>query len=447
MEVGDTTFGYKKRQPIVALFTFIRQQKYYNVVFVSLLFFFVYSEIPLPISSDKLIPGFLLLPMVVLMWPTLSLQLKVKHLYFALGIAGIAAVSNLPNVAQLAPAVIAFRVLQFFYSLVIALCVIIYAASLEAKTLRNICLFFTLGIVIGCFLERIGILSPITVAFQQVYGNTDYFGEIDQVRDINVSGFVRPVLFTSEPSLVGFGYFCFSSCFIILNKSLKLDFLIFICSLLAFILLGSPTVLLALIYQIIIVIFKQRIGLFWIGILIATLLLIGLLLYYSSITTDLFNLIASRFGEEMFNEGSSMYARIYVPYFKVLPTVISRKPFLGVGYGNHNLIHGLLGYRGELEEMEAQYIRGANAFVNFISYLGVLGTIGVLYLIIKLCKNLNVKQIGAVLLFWFFQNQMIGTYATPRTWCYLGLIIASLSLSNWPPKKQPTHNHNSALTS
>ena len=111
MEVGDTTFGYKKRQPIVALFTFIRQQKYYNVVFISLLFFFVYSEIPLPISSDKLIPGFLLLPMVVLMWPTLSLQLKVKHLYFAIGIAGIAAVSNLPNVAQLAPAVIAFRVL------------------------------------------------------------------------------------------------------------------------------------------------------------------------------------------------------------------------------------------------------------------------------------------------------------------------------------------------
>jgi hypothetical protein len=213
-------------------------------------------------------------PFLIIIWPFIRNDIKLKHLYFVLGVGGVALVSCLFHFSASEPSALVFRLLQFFYSVVAGVLIAIFLVKMPVEVFRKVCFFFVLFIVIGCLLERLGIIGPIVNAFHNLYANTDYFGEVDEYRDLKVTGFVRPLFFTSEPSMVGFGYFAFASGFVILSNSVRLNIVVFIASMLLLVIVGSPTIILSVLFLFILVIKKLRIPAKYILIVTAALAVI-----------------------------------------------------------------------------------------------------------------------------------------------------------------------------
>jgi hypothetical protein len=415
--------------PMQLLIRYLFQNPVFQSLFLFLLFFVVYSELPLPIGGGKIIPGFLLVPFLMIIWPFIRNDIRLKHLYFVMGVGGVALVSCLFHFSAAEPASLVFRLLQFFYSLVSGVLITLFVVKMPVHVFRNVCFFFVLFIVLGCLLERAGIIGPIVNAFHNLYANTDYFAEVDEFRDLTVTGFVRPLFFTSEPSMVGFGYFAFASGFVILSNSIRLDVIVLISTLLLLVIVGSPTVILTLLFLFILFILKLKIPVKYVLIVPAGLFLFIFFVAQLPVVNELVSTLIFRFSDELFEEGTSIYARIYVPYFKTLPVIVQKAPLFGAGYGNHSILNSYLGYKGELDEFEAQFIRGANAFVNYINYLGFLGTFLVMLFIRQFARLFNKSTWMLVIVFWFLQNQMVGTFATPRSWACLCIIIAAFGLA------------------
>lgn len=415
--------------PMQLLIRYLFQNRVFQSVFLFFLFFVVYSELPLPIGGGRIIPGFLLVPFLIMIWPFIRNDIRLKHLYFIAGVGLVAILSCLFHFSAAEPASLVFRLLQFFYSLVTGVLIALFLVKMPVDVFRKVCFFFVMFIVVGCLLERAGIIGPIVNAFHNLYANTDYFAEVDEFRDLSVTGFVRPRFFTSEPSMVGFGYFAFASGFVILSNSIRLDMVVFFATLLLLVIVGSPTVILTVLFLFFLVIKKLKIPVKYVLIVTAALAVFIFFVSQLPVVNDIVSTLIFRFSDELFEEGTSVYARIYVPYFKTLPVMVQKAPLFGVGYGNHSVLNSYLGYKGELDEFEAQFIRGANAFVNYINYLGVLGTFLVLLCIRQFTRLFNRGAWVLVIVFWFFQNQMVGTFATPRSWAYLFIIIAAFGLA------------------
>ncbi len=409
--------------PIILLVSYISGRKWFDPVMLFLWCFSIYSEIPLSISSTKSIPSITLVLLLPLIFHKTKEYFTLRHLVFFLSVVGIAILSLMPQAGNFDLSSVIVRLLQFAYSVLMGVVTLVYIQSLSLVTVRKVMGFFCAFIFIGCLLERLGIISAITTAYHGVYANTGYGGEVDLSRDLTLSGFARPFFFTSEPSLVGLGFFCFSSAYTMLNDSKVTQVIFLISHFIMVALLGSPTILLSVVMWIIINVIRYKINPLKILLWGAGVYFLISLFANSDEGKKAIDGLLSRFTEEIFTEGSSMYARIYVPYNNTLPAIMQHYPFLGVGFGNHELQKNIFGYKGFMEEYELQFVFGANSFVSFIANFGLCGVGLLLFSIYRLQKSLRIHSAFLIISFWFLQAQIIGTFVTPRTWCNLTIFI------------------------
>lgn len=201
-----------------------------------------------------------------------------------------------------------------------------------------------------------------------------------------------------------------------------------VITILMFTLLGSPTVLLAIPVWLLIIFDRYRVRLIWIVGVFFTLGLSIFGLYQFGLASQLFEVLFFRVSNELFEEGTSLYSRFYIPYAKTIPAVLSSSPFLGVGYGNHNGIYSLFGFGGDLDPFESQFTIGTNAFANFVSYMGIVGATISFWATVNLSRQLPVRRVWLVMAVFLLLGQVIGTYSPPRFWCYVCLCIGSIFL-------------------
>jgi len=411
--------------PIKLTFQLLQQQYWYSMGLLFLWLFSIYSEIPLTLSSGKYIPSITLLMLLPLVWPYIKDQFLLKHLTYILLITGIALLSVVTHLAGNDVLSIIIRLLQFGYSIFFSVVTFLFVKCLPIKIVKDIIGFFCVLIVVGCFLERIGILSSVTHAYRAVYGGTNYGGEINAEREILIAGFSRPFFFTSEPSTVGLGFFGFASAFTFLNRKFHLDIIIFILTIAEIMLLGSPTVLLTIVMWVVIVTVKYKINPLKVALGVAVFCFAILTLLNTKFGDSLLGSLASRFSEEILMEGSSMYARIYVPYFVTFPKIISTYPFFGVGFGNNGMLNQIFGFNAAYEGTDLEFYRGANAFVGYVSYMGIVGTVMIIATFLWFHRTNKIPYFLVTILFWFLMCQMMGTYATPKIWCFFSLFMAA----------------------
>lgn len=383
--------------------------------------FNIYSEIPFILPGNKSLPAFLLLFFLPFIWPLIKSQVRAKHLLFPIGLTVIALYSVLAKGNLVFLTGSAFKLMQYFYSLCLCMCTYLLVTNVEAVRLRRFLFWFSIAIVVGCYFERIGVLSGITNAYRAIYRGTNYGGEIDIDREVFISGFVRPYFFTSEPSLVGLGFFGTSTAWAMLNTKPKLDVGMILCGFVLLFILGSPAVFLSPLLIVMIAIVKYKLRVLKIGVAMVALISVVIAGYQLEILNTWLEPFLFRFSAELMQEGTSMYARIYVPYLITLPKILQTYTWWGVGYGNHGLINEIFGYSYQLDEDEILFIRGSNAFVNFFTYMGLLGSILTFRMIYWFGKKHQIKGMFLVFCFLFFAGQIIGTFATPRFWCFVML--------------------------
>jgi hypothetical protein len=419
-----------KRHPLTLVRGYMLSQPLLLTVFLFVWLFIIYSELPLPVAPGISLPCMYLLFMIPFVWPVLMKSVRMSHIYLVVGLLLIGALSIITkwDLTLLGNSV--FKWLQFAFSAIV--CVVSAAVFMHAgKDVAGRLLgFFLIFIVVGCLFERLGLIRPLTEAFRVVYSETKGGGEIDADRELELAGFARPYFFTAEPSLVGLGYFSIACCFSFLNRRLLYDILLLIGVVLMLSLLGSPTVLLTIFPVGIFMLVKYRIsGRKILAILLLIIIPTVILLRFPPVF-EAAERVITRVATETMVENSSMYGRVYVPYFITLPKVLPVYPLFGVGLGNFGYVNLLFGYNADYYELDSLFIHGSNGFVTMIVYLGIAGTLLVYLLIRWFHKSLSIPYWWMTVFFMVVSGQITGSVSTPRFWAFTGIAIACLQVGS-----------------
>jgi hypothetical protein len=144
-------------------------------------------------------------------------RVRASHLAWMIGLVAVAGLTLF-----MAPHASAFLVprakglILWTYSIVVAYALVLELLRWRRERLAKLLLAFSLTLLAGCVLEIVGLLRPLSHAFRSVAFPT---GALEfRERDLEIAGFERPLLFTSEPSdvakfllLTCFGYVALSA--------------------------------------------------------------------------------------------------------------------------------------------------------------------------------------------------------------------------------------------
>lgn len=176
-----------------------------------------YLAFPLSLPGGIEFPMALSLATVPLLLLLNADAVRMRHVAWLLALAGLAAAT-----VVLAPQPLAFLMprvrglVLWIYSLVCAYALVLELQRWPRQRLARLMLGIALAILAGCVLEILGPLRPVSNAFRDLAfpaGALTF-----RYRDLEIAGFERPSLFTSEPSdvakfllLVSFAYVALST--------------------------------------------------------------------------------------------------------------------------------------------------------------------------------------------------------------------------------------------
>lgn len=384
------------------------------VVFLFLLFN-AYLEIPF-VSAGIEVPAFL----IVLSFPFLLIY--ARNLFSAedlliikfVTIITLLSVFFVPNVNDIGSRFKGFS--QFSFSFIVA-CVFFKVGLVCGKYNFSRLMFISVFLLfILTFMERFLGLDKVSDFFRNSVYVGSYMAYDGDERDLNMVGYIRPKVFTSEPSLLALGFFVFSICAYFSSKDIRVRFLIILMSVLEFFMVGSPIILL-----IFVVVFLMGaldrygyLGVFFVATFIFIFGLSGFLSdgVFSRFNTDELSVVYS--GSDKQNEKSERLRMVY-PYVSAIDS-IKENPFFGIGIGGKR---SLAIYSSFTTEYDIAI--GNNAFATIFAYYGVVGAclLFASYFLFCVINKINIFfSCIAILIF----MQGMGGLETPRCLIFLSLI-------------------------
>lgn len=384
-----------------------------------------YLEIPLVLSGFE-VPGFLVVSIFPFFWGSLRRFLTKTDMQFVWLLGGVALLSVflVPNYDDLLSRVKGFA--QFSFS--IAIFVLVVRAHLLLGRDKLSKLYFWISICLFAFtvLERFTAFSEVSNVFRNAVYVGGYIPYDGDERDLNLAGFIRPKVFTSEPSLLGLGFAVFTSCFFMTGAGRSRRVLLALASLAQWQLSGTPVALVGLLVLVITFVGRRTGVLSSIAGLAAVVLVV---LGSSALFSDsaVFSSLLDRFdvqrlsvaeaGASRDNESSERLRLVY-PYVSAIDA-ISANPIFGLGVGGKRSL-------GEYSSFTNDYsiAVGNNAFATVFIYFGLVGGGLFFYIFSSYLRRVKagVLLVGVSA---FVVMHAMGGLETPRLWIYLGCLAGA----------------------
>ncbi|MBB5284241.1 hypothetical protein HNQ92_002384 [Rhabdobacter roseus] len=399
-----------------------------SYILIFIIFFSIYSDVPLILPNGKWIPSFTTLLILPLIFIFIKNTFELDDIILFISFALLISFSLIINKIYLyGPISSLFKAIQFLVAILMGICVKKYIELIPKPKLKKILWISLFSILIGCTLERIGIIRPLTLAYKYfVYSGTRYGNNSNyDFRDLNISGFIRPILFTSEPSLVAVGFYVFSTSLSLLEDNKRtLLYILFAC--LIFITLsGSPIGFFSLVSWLGIWVRNTKGKILHLSLILFFLPILLLILFQIPFFYDIYAKIINRIFNEIASEGTSVYARIYFPYFILIPFIFKNYPLFGIGFGGREKFISLIYGQGVTSnDVNLDFTEGANAFARIFAYLGIIGAMLFLYILHRYIKSNSKSDVVLFFFLWFLLSQTLGTFETPRYWCFTFIILA-----------------------
>ena len=391
-----------------------------------------YLAFPLVLPGGIEFPMAMSLVTVPLLLMLNATAVRVQHLAWLLGLAGIAALTLL-----LAPQPGAFLVPRFrglvlwVYSLVCAYALLLELQRWPRERLARLMLGFALTLLAGCVLEIVGLLRPVSNAFRDLAYPA---GAISfRYRDLEIAGFERPSLFTSEPSDVA--KFLLLTCFgYVAASTHRLRHVVgLVLCLAAVSVTRSPIAILLLPLQAMLLLFGRPLvaeprmisrPMAWVALLLAAVVATGFVA----------SLLAGRIQQAMEGRDASSTVRLAVPVVTAWET-LHISPWWGAGISGTESIEDsiVLGFElvgiASLADPEAMNSETrlanliGNAFWLHWINLGLLGGTIAIGLLAGLMRSLGTRRrLLAFAVIFVFAQTMGGAHA-PYFWSFVAMAI------------------------
>jgi len=395
------------------------------LLFLLILFLIsTYLHVPLAVAGSFFIPAFFttlfLLPMLALLYYNRMHRYELVLLGQVLFLLLLTALLS-PGFEYIDQKLLGL--LQTAFSLIGGVLLVKLLGDLPRRWVSRMLLALWIILILGAFLESQGVLRAASDSFREAaysgtYGESGiYVYEADR-RDVGITGFPRPKLFTSEPSYLAIGFFVFMNSWLALAYSSRALVAACLGTLAMFALNGSPFLVLSLASSLVIMLFNEtRISYFMFG--LSTVWIMVLCLTY--IQPDLVSNVGSRISETYEDVGTlsitSSNQRLFWPYITAVD-VLRHSPLFGVGISGKEVIerYASLPYSWPL-------ILGHNCFAWLFVYTGFVGSLLFIKAFRDYLRRMKVSHVIPLVFLLFALANMAGGFETARFWGYAFLFI------------------------
>lgn len=300
---------------------------------------------------------------------------------------------------------------------------IIFCTMQFPEVVRKTLFVWMVFIVVGIILES---TFPAIRGLSDSFRQTIFEGRFvyaSDVRDLRLYGFVRPKLFTQEPSHVAKAFVIIAVGWYLLASRKRTIYLLAFTAV-AVLFLGSPFVLLAL--PLAWFLDRMASGRPITGMVALALPVLGIL---SIVLAQVFS---TRLASILGGGDSSFIIRFQAPYEVALRS-IEQYPIFGVGIGAKEALSDQIA-NVYLPFFDSSWLYEnyssvlGNAFANSFIYFGLAGAALFYYLVTKWASGFAVKSLVTmpVILLLF---QLDGAIESVRMWGYIALVLGSYALA------------------
>jgi hypothetical protein len=411
--------------------------QWYRALLLIAIVLTTYTSIPFVSGGRLLVPSFptvALTPLLFLaVWPSISLAdvMFLLKLTFVL----ILTIALSPGYEHLEAKFLTLA--QCCMAIFVALLTVRLMLQLRRDLLERILFVLWAAVVIGSILEILGAISEISDSFREwAYGSafTVYEG-VD--RDINLVGWPRPKLFTTEPSHVTKFFVVAINSWLLVRVSWIKVGITTGATLFMLVIMGSPSLLVSAAVTVAIVLWDQRTSTHSKTAMVLATILIGALfaMYlglssYSVVSDRLANVNLS---PTKASELGSEEQRIVYPYM-VLADAWQRWPLFGVGMGGKDVIFE----NSKIAVPNADAAIGKNVLAESLIYLGLIGGALFLYVLLKHIRSSGVNRIGLFVVIVAMFSQLIAGMATFRYWGFIALFWGAMAAVDSQTNKHNT---------
>lgn len=315
---------------------------------------------------------------------------------------------------------------QLMFSIFAGYGLSILIVQIERERLRKLLACIAWGILIVAFAEvYLGLFDIMTQINSVLYSWRPQGFYTATERDIALWGQIRPLVFSTEPSLVGIWGSVLMVSATILDRSASWKrylILIFYVGALVFV-VRSGTVMAILLSYLAATMLYKRDYLFKQAMLLLGALGLAFLLNFTSTLTVMGRYL----------QGTSFFARFTAPFQTTLE-MLDRSPFFGLGLGNDELLRQItfdVWAREGMLVRAAHYVEahGLNGMLtnNFFWIwinLGLFGGLVLLLLVFKLVRHLGHFPAAVVLMSTLGTWMTVGGFVDMRTWFFFYLFTA-----------------------
>jgi hypothetical protein len=405
-------------------------QQWYRAFLLIVIVCTTYLSVPLVSGGRLLVPSFPTVALIPLLVLAARRNISVGDFVFMfnVGVLLVASIALSPGHIYANEKILGL--IQCFMAIAVALLVVRLMQQMRFEVLeRTLCVIWLL-VVIGSILEVVGILTAPSDAFRQwAYSGT--YTLYDAVsRDINMVGWLRPKVFSVEPSHVTKFFVAAINSWLLVRVTWNKVWVTLMATLLMLMIMGSPMLLISASITFAVVLWNRntRIGT-KVGML-ATALVVAVLFgtYYDG---SRYSVIADRvltIGDSTVSDADDLGSeekRVVYPYVALMDTW-SRWPFFGVGIGGKEVVFE----NSEFSFRDPESALGNNVLAEMGIYLGMVGALWFIFVLAHGAARTGVERLGLLAVMIVLFSQLMGGVISFRYWGYIALIWGALAFAD-----------------
>ncbi len=390
-----------------------------------------YLHVPLLSGGRLLVPSFPTVALTPLLFLVVWRDLTLADLMFVLKVAFVLLLSIAlsPGYAHIEEKFVSM--IQFSMAVAVAVLIVRLMQQLSPAALERTLLVLWCLILVGSILEVLDVIRAASDAFrarayEELYGLYDA-----DLRDVNLVGWPRPKLFSSEPSHVTKFFIASVNAWLLVRVTWRKAMVVAGATVAMLVIMGSPMLLVSAAITLATVALNQhqrlssRVG------VLAVIVLFGACIgayvagsNFSTAVTRVETAVESSPDAEI-DSPSADERRVVLPYLVMIDTVMT-SPLFGAGVGGKEVI-------ADARNMSANSstrVVGNNALAGIGIFLGLVGGGLFIYFVLMHMRETGVRQIGLMVVILVLFSQLMGGIDTFRYWGFVALMWGALAASS-----------------
>lgn len=282
----------------------------------------------------------------------------------------------------------------------------------------------------GSVLEVTGLTRELSDAFRVWAYEGTYTLYDGDARDINFVGWVRPKVFSIEPSVVTKMFVALINSWLLVRVTGMKAAIVAIATGAMFVIMGSPMLVVSAAITLTILVWNRQTSIRTRVVTVLATLLVSVLFmsFFGETAMSTLDVRLQRIGSIQADgqlEQRSENLRAVVPWLTLVNTW-SRWPIFGVGFGGKEVVLE----ESRLSDTNYRFAMGANAAAEVWTYLGLLGGAWFIWLLLREASQTGVRLPAMMLAVVFLFSMLMGGLDSFRYWGHITLLWGALAVAD-----------------